>query len=273
MRARERSPPSMSLPLSGAYAPRSVPALPTMAQRLDCRRRPEGFAVGRQRWNDLLFAHWVVDCRAVQQTLPAGLFVDTFQGSAYIGIVPFFMERVRPTGFPPVPFVSWFMELNVRTYVHDASGTPGVWFYSLDCNQSLAVAVARRYFHLPYFRAAMAASRSGQSIRYRCCRRDCVSTASEFVWDRETEGREADPGTLEFFLLERYLLFASDSTGTLFTGRVHHTPYRFYRPRVGAVSPAPAAPLGFDLSTPPVSLLGALPVDVSIFRLKAKELP
>jgi uncharacterized protein len=87
--------------------------------------------VGRQRWSDLLFLHWRVSAAAVQATLPAGLFVDTYHDQAYVGIVPFFMERVRPVYLPPVPWLSWFLELNVRTYVRDASGTPGVWFYSL----------------------------------------------------------------------------------------------------------------------------------------------
>ncbi len=195
--------------------------------------------------------------------------MDTFEGSAYLGIVPFFMERVRPAGLPPVPFISWFLELNVRTYVHDASGNPGVWFYSLDCNQPMAVAVARRFFHLPYFRARMSAVRSGDSIRYRCLREGSAAPASEFAWEREHEGSPAEPGTLEFFLLERYALFAADDRGHLFRGRVHHAPYRFYRPGAAAVSAEAARPLGFDLSARPVSLLGALPVDVSIFPLRA----
>jgi len=229
--------------------------------------------VGRQRWSDLLFAHWVVDAAAIQATLPPGLFVDTFAGCAYLGIVPFFMERVRPAGLPPVPFLSWFLELNVRTYVHDAAGNPGVWFYSLDCNQPLAVALARRFFHLPYFNADMTAARSGGSIRYRCRRQGGAGVASEFRWERQSAGDPAAPDTLEFFLLERYRLFAADRTGRLFRGRVHHAPYRYYRPRAGMVSADPAQPLGFGLPAEPVSVLGALPVDVAIFPLQADPTP
>ena len=122
---------------------------PTEAQRSDFRVRPDGPFVGRQRWNQLLFAHWEIDSATVQASLPGGLYVDTFAGAAYLGIVPFAMERVRPAWLPALPWVAWFLELNVRTYVHDAMGRPGVWFYSLDCNRALAVAIAPvSYTHL-----------------------------------------------------------------------------------------------------------------------------
>lgn len=254
--------PSLS---SGTYVP---PAAPTPTQRLGVRERPDRLAVGRQRWADLLFAHWTVEPAVIQATLPKGLFVDTFEGRAYVGIVPFSMERVRPSYLPAVPLISWFLELNVRTYVHDARGNPGVWFYSLDCSNPLAVVLARRFFHLPYFRAEMSLRRSGASVRYRSLRKGSGEAPGAFAWDQEGEGQEAGPGTLEFFLLERYLLFASDSAGRLFQGQVHHAPYRFYRPTVRGLSAEPARPLGFDLTAPPASLLAALPVDVSIYRLR-----
>ncbi len=109
----------------------------------------------RQRWTGLLFLHWPVEPALVAERLPAGLHVDTFEGNAWLGAVPFFMDRVRPVGTPPLPWLSWFMELNVRTYVHDDHGNAGVWFFSLDCNQPLAVEIARRSFHLPYQHAVM----------------------------------------------------------------------------------------------------------------------
>ena len=109
----------------------------------------------RQRWAGLLVLHWPIEISLIQDRLPPGLHVDTFNGQAWIGVVPFFMQRVRPTGLPPVPWLSWFLELNVRTYVHDDAGNPGVWFFSLDCNQPVAVEIARRAFHLPYQHAAM----------------------------------------------------------------------------------------------------------------------
>lgn len=155
--------------------------LPTCEQREAIRQRPAGLAVGRQRWTDLLFLHWEVDPAPVQATLPAGLYCDTFEGRAYVGIVPFFMERVRPAFFPPLPWVSWFLELNVRTYVHDEQGLPGVWFYSLDCNQPMAVRIARRCFRLPYFHARMTARRNGSVIDYHCQRQGSREARHRFV--------------------------------------------------------------------------------------------
>ena len=242
--------------------------LPTIAQRLAARERPSSPLVGRQRWSELLFAHWKTDAQTVQATLPRSLHVDTFAGDAYIGVVPFFMQRVRPAWLPPLPWISWFLELNVRTYVHDDRGQPGVWFYSLDCNQPLAVAIARRFFHLPYFHASMSAKRSSGAIRYQCQRQGETGAPWCYEWTPSTRSTLAEPGSLEFFLLERYLLFSTDSQGRLMVGRVHHEPYRIHTPRVSEVSAGPAHLLGFDLKGEPLSLLGAESVDVSIFALR-----
>jgi len=240
---------------------------PTEVQRTDFRARPDGPLVGRQRWNQLLFAHWKIEPATVQATLPRGLYVDTHGGAAYLGIVPFAMERVRPAWLPPLPWVSWFLELNVRTYVHDAKGRPGVWFYSLDCNRALAVVIARRFFHLPYFRARMAASLLGGEILYECQRRDVNAGAVRYAWTPGETSAPAAPGSLEFFLVERYLLFAADPAGRLYSGRVHHAPYRVSQPSLSEFSVEPARQAGFHLEGGPTSVLAALPVDVSVFPL------
>ena len=119
-----------------------------------------------QRWSHLLFLHWRWDPAAIQATLPDGLFVDTHENHAYLGVVPFWMDAVRPRFCPPVPGLSWFLELNLRTYVHAADGTPGVWFYSLDCNNPVAVHLARTLFSLPY-KAAITRTRFGHPPRLR----------------------------------------------------------------------------------------------------------
>lgn len=244
--------------------------LPSIAQRLAARERPKSAPVGRQRWSELLFAHWKIDAATVQATLPTGLFVDTFEGDAFIGVVPFFMQRVRPAWLPPLPWISWFLELNVRTYVHDGNGKPGVWFYSLDCNQPLAVAIARRFFHLPYFHASMSAKRHGGTIRYLCQRRHETGPPWCYDWSPGMPSTPAETGSLDFFLVERYLLYSTDSQGRLLEGQVHHAPYRIHTPRVSEFSVGPANLLGFDLQGAPSSLLGAEAVDVSIFPLKRR---
>jgi uncharacterized protein YqjF (DUF2071 family) len=233
------------------------------------RQRPSSPCVGRQRWSNLLFAHWKVDPGAVQATLPRGLRVDTFENDAYVGIVPFFMQRVRPAWLPPLPWISWFLELNVRTYVRGPDGRAGVWFYSLDCNQPVAVAIARRFFHLPYFHARMRAKRFGEVIEYECQRRGTEGAAWRYAWSPGADAHAAVPRSLDFFLVERYVLFTADRAGGLHAGCVHHAPYRIQSPAVARFSTGPAQLAGFDLRSEPDSLLGALPVDVRIYPLQS----
>src|SRR5271169_1616234 len=118
-----------------------------------------------QIWHDLLFAHWRVDEAALRRHIPAELKIDTYQGQAWLGVVPFRMSGVRLRGTPAIPWLSAFPELNVRTYVV-ADGKPGVWFFSLDAGNSIAVAIARAWFHLPYFCARMYCEGAGGWTRY-----------------------------------------------------------------------------------------------------------
>ena len=223
----------------------------------------------RQRWAGLLFLHWPVDPALIADRLPAGLHVDTFEGKAWLGVVPFFMDRVRPSGLPPVPWLSWFLELNVRTYVHDSAGNPGVWFFSLDCNQPLAVEIARRAFHLPYQHAAMHSETHGHHIHYQSLRKSADSIAAIFDYHTPTTTREAEDGSLEWFLVERYLLFSSNPAGELFCGRVHHPPYQISPAQCTQWSAEPLRSNGFpEPAGPPPSMLTAAPVDVRIFPLK-----
>ncbi len=197
--------------------------------RMDARQ-PDGLApvVMHQRWSDLLFLHWRYPVEQIQATLPPGLGlkVDTFDRSAWVGVVPFAMRRVRPRGCPPLPWLSWFLELNVRTYVIGPDDRPGVWFYSLDANQPLAVALARRLFHLPYQHARMRSWRRDGVVRHHCRRRH-AATPAHFRYRPDGRPLTAQAGGLEFFLIERYYLFAHDqSRGRLLRGQVHHQPYR-----------------------------------------------
>lgn len=179
-----------------------------------------------QSWRDLLFLHWQVDPDEVQKRLPPGLTVDTFDGNAYIGIVPFFMRHVRPVWAPSVPGLSDFMELNLRTYVYDRRGVPGVWFYSLDAAQWLAVKIARRFFHLPYYHAKMIARKAQDGSCLYVSRRKGDGLESVFRYRPQGMVRQASPDTLEFFLVERYVLFSfSKRKQCLYAGQVHHEPY------------------------------------------------
>lgn len=242
---------------------------PTTEQRLALRERPAGIAVMRQRWAGLLFLHWPVDPALIAERLPAGLHVDTFDGHAWLGVVPFFMQRVRPSGLPPVPWLSWFMELNVRTYVHDDHGNAGVWFFSLDCSQPLAVEIARRTFHLPYEHAVMRNDSAENRIHYHCRRKSPDAQDSYFEYKTITTGEPAPLGSLEWFLVERYLLFSCNPRGDIFSGRVHHTPYRIAPGICNAMSTEPIRLNGLPVPLyKPPSILVASAVDVRIFPLR-----
>lgn len=241
---------------------------PTLDQRLALRERPDAGHVMRQRWAELLFLHWEVPAEAVQQRLPDGLFVDLHDGRAFLGFVPFLMRAIRPRGLPAVPYLSNFLECNVRTYVHDARGTPGVWFFSLDTDRWVAFQVARRVFHLPYFWARMQASVT-ERVTFDVQRRGTEESV-RYDYGRPESTAVAEPGSLEFFLLERYLLFAFNaSSGSLRTGRVHHAPYRYGSTDLKAWSTQPAVWNGFDpLHGDPVHSCVAETVDVEVFRLE-----
>jgi uncharacterized protein len=201
---------------------------PTIEKRVALTEKPANRSpIMYHKWRDLLFLHWSFDPDEIQATLPKGLTVDTFDSKAYIGIVPFFMYGVRPRFIPPHPFISNFLELNFRTYVYDEKGNPGIWFYSLDANRRLAVGAARLTFGLPYFLAKMRASKdreTGEISFYSKRARIMPEKASFFRYLGGRNLASAIPGTIDFFLIERYLLF-SKHLGTLWKGRVYHRDY------------------------------------------------
>ena len=244
---------------------------PTMAQRLAERSCPAERVVMRQQWANLLFLHWPCDPAAIQRTLPPGLTVDVHDGRAWLGVVPFYMNRVRPAWFPAVPGFSDFLELNLRTYVHDEQGRPGVWFYSLDCNRWLAVKVARAGFHLPYEHAVMTAHEDDGTIDFRARRQGQPADGDwRYVYRTESAGRAVAPGTLEFFLLERYRLFAFDARRRrLWSGQVAHALYRMQSATVERWDATVLRLAGFDPGgRGPVHVCAAEPVDVDIYPLQ-----
>jgi uncharacterized protein YqjF (DUF2071 family) len=173
-------------------------------------------------WHDLAFLHWPVSASALAAKIPPGLTLDTFYGDAYLGIVPFHMTGVGPRFVPPIPGVSSFIELNVRTYVV-AEGKPGVWFFSLDATSRLAVRGARRFFHLPYFDARMSSERSSGFVHYRSERVHRGAPEARFAARYRSTG-PASRSELETWLTERYCLYA-ERKGVIFRGDIHHGPW------------------------------------------------
>jgi uncharacterized protein YqjF (DUF2071 family) len=182
---------------------------------------PEGAWVWRQSWRDLLFAHWPVPALVVRRFVPSSLEVQSFDGTSWLGVVPFRMAGVMRRPLPDLPWVSAFPELNVRVYV-ERDGKPGVWFLSLDATNALAVWAARRFFHLPYFRASMSLVPEGDGVRYASRRAGAEFSATY----RPTSGVYfSKPGSLEHWLTERYCLYALAPDGAIYRNDVHHAPW------------------------------------------------
>jgi len=187
---------------------------------------PEGSWVLRMRWHDLLFMHWPVPGEALRPLIPPALELDTFDGSAWLGVVPFRMESVRPRFLPEIPWLSSFPELNLRTYV-TRRHKPGLWFFSLDAHNPVAVRLARATFGLPYFDAEMSCQIvGGEEVRYRSVRTHRGASPAGFAASYRPAGKPFDsrPGTLENFLTERYCLYSAGvgGSGRVRRGDVHH---------------------------------------------------
>ena len=192
--------------------------------------RPSEKAVMKQSWRYLSFLHWEVPAETLKPHIPPGLTLDTFEGRAFIGLVPFTMRGVRPVGFPIVPWLSNFHETNVRTYVHREGTDPGVWFFSLDAANIVAITIARLLFGLNYQFARMTLgleeSEGASRIRYESnrCRPSRPGPSTRIEVSVVGPVRHAVPGSLEHFLAERYILYTV-RRGRLYSGRVHHPPY------------------------------------------------
>ncbi len=197
---------------------------PDIANRLSIRKRPADSPIMYQSWGKLLFMHWQMPIKALRRLIPKPLVIDTFEGKAWIGLTPFTVWNARPIFMPPLPCVSDFHEINVRTYVH-LDGVPGVWFFSLDANSLVAVLAARAFFRLPYYRARISLEQQGRTIIYTAARKGTASPA-EFnaTWTIGADLPRAEPGSLEFFLTERYCLYTSDGD-KLYRCRIHHKPW------------------------------------------------
>jgi uncharacterized protein YqjF (DUF2071 family) len=216
-------------------------------------------------WRHLTFLHWPVVVEDLQRMLPPGLRVDTYEGVAYVGLVPFTMHSIRIAGLPAIPGLSASHETNVRTYVVDENGVPGVWFFSLDAENPVFVQTARAWYRLNYVRARMSVSAGEERIEYSSRRRvggRCIVKAA-FGGD----ARHADPGTLDHFLVERYALYAY-SRGRLLRGRVRHGPYPLVRATCERVDDQLVAAAGLSTSDAEPHVLYSPGVDVEVFGIR-----
>ncbi|NOU93337.1 DUF2071 domain-containing protein [Paenibacillus sp. LMG 31456] len=183
----------------------------------------------KQTWLDLLFAHWPIRYNQLRELVPPGLELDTYEGYAWISIVPFRMDSIRMRGLPPIPYTSSFEELNVRTYV-TVGDKPGVYFFSLDAANRLAVMTARSFFYLPYFNANMKLEEREGVYDYVSHRKDKrgALVSYEGTYSPVSPAFYSKPGTIEHWLTERYCLYSVDKQNQVWRGEIHHLPWTLH---------------------------------------------
>jgi uncharacterized protein YqjF (DUF2071 family) len=182
---------------------------------------PERPWVQAQSWVDLAFLHWRFEPAALQRLVPESVELQTFDGGAWLGITPFLVTGFRLRGIPPLPLISRFPEVNVRTYVSHED-KPGIWLFSLDAASTLAVEAAKRLYKLPYSRAQMRYERAGDFVQFEASR-----TGAAFSARYRGDGELFQPqrGSLEEFLTERYCLY-TEKGGRLYRAELHHPPWQ-----------------------------------------------
>ena len=197
-----------------------------------------------QHWAKLLFIHFPIDPKLLRPLIPGPLSIDTFDQHAWIAIVPFTMWGIRASFLPAIPGTSAFHELNVRTYVH-VNGVPGVWFFSLDAANRLAVWAARWSYQLPYFFARMSLRQEGGTIKYESTRIDGSSPPAGFeaTWTSKDALPPSSPESLEFFLTERYCLYA-ERDRQIYRARIFHQPWPLQRAELNTMRSTMLEPLG-----------------------------
>ena len=246
-----------------------------ISERLQPRSRPDRRPVGHQRWRQLSFIHWRVTAESLQPLVPAPLEIDTYDGDAWLGLVPFYMSHVRPWWSPTLPWISRFCETNLRTYVHHRGRQPGVWFFSLEAARLLPVLVARTVWKLNYHWAKMNINRQQNLIQYasqRFSKHHPASLRLSVEIDPEplTSPTSDYETSLEFFLAERYLLYTESANG-IRRGQVHHHPYPLQRARVVTMQESIRVAAGCPVTDAPDHVLFSEGVDVEIFPLQRAD--
>lgn len=237
--------------------------------RLAIRRRPSGSPAMLQRWNKLLFLHWRIHPALLRPLVPEGLAIDTYDGAAWVGVTPFTIHGIRPPLLPALPLLSRSHEINVRTYVVHR-GIPGVWFFSLDASNPLAVVAARATFRLPYFHARMRLDAEDETVRYSSRRSGGSEPRPEFVggWRIGSLQPSAPVDSLTFFLTERYVLYTRHRD-RIFRSRIHHRPWPLHDATVDLTRMTMLSGQGIPHDDhPPLLHAQGSPLDVEIWPLE-----
>jgi uncharacterized protein YqjF (DUF2071 family) len=251
------------------------PVIQERAARVRAHRpwpAPDRSWVMAQSWIDLLFAHWRVPATALRKAVPPQLELDTFDRAGWIGVTPFEVRNLRLRPTLPVPFLSAFPEINVRTYV-TLGGKPGIFFFSLDAASTLAVAAARRSYRLPYFRASISIARVGGVVRYaseRSAREYAPPAQFRASYQPVGAAYSAAAGTLEHWLTERYCLYTLDEQHRVLRAEIQHPPWPLQPAEAEITLNTMADETGLELSGEPL-LHYARRQDVAFWTLERAE--
>ena len=218
----------------------------------------------RQEWNRLLFAHWPIASEKMRALVPEPLRLDIREGRCWVAVTPFYLSGLRGRGLPPVPGMSSFPELNVRTYV-TFDGKPGVYFFSLDAGSVSAVFGARAFYSLPYYYATMRVRYGPESVHFKSARNHGGKVA-EFEADYRSEGEPRRPakGSLEEFLTERYCLYAVQGR-RMYQAEIHHVPWPLHPAKADITTNTVAAAAGIELPAQPPLLHFARHLEVLVW--------
>ena len=236
--------------------------------------RPPGPWFMSQTWHNLLFAHWPVEAEALRSLVPPQLDIDSFEGSAWLGIVVFRLSHIRLHGLPEIPLFSAFPEVNVRTYV-SLGGRRGVLFLSLDTDNRLVVAVGRRLFRLAYHPALVSLRARGDGFRFYAERREKGSPEAAFQVSYRAEGGEpvSEPGSLGHWLTERYCYYAASRSGKIYRCDIAHEPWTLRGAQAQIIENDITGPLGIELPGSAPTLHYAHHMKAHIWPVRAQRVP
>jgi uncharacterized protein YqjF (DUF2071 family) len=230
---------------------------------------PEGNWIAEQTWNDVLFIHWPVSKDVLRERIPKGLELDTYEGQAWVGITPFWLNGVRMRGLPPLPGVSQFPEVDVRTYVV-AEDKPGVLYFTMDTSNPLIVAGARSVYFLPYFNAEITLEHEIDKVCFTSERQgnDTPDAQLSIRYWGEPDVNPPPKGTLDYWLTERYCLYTLDSENYLCRGNIHHLPWQLQPAKAEIRKNTLASAIHLPLPEIPPTLHFAKQTDVLFWPLE-----
>jgi uncharacterized protein YqjF (DUF2071 family) len=242
------------------------PGLPADHRPWPVPREPWTMA---QTWESLLFAHWAVPADTLRVLVPSSVDLDTFDGHAWLGVTPFFVSSARVRGLPSAGPLATFPELNVRTYV-SVEDKPGVFFFSLDAAHALAVRAARQWYRLPYYTADASIDAVAMPVRFRSRRTERRAPAAELdvVYAPRADVFRTRPGSLEWWLTERYCLYTTGPGTRLWRAEIHHAPWPLQIADVNIRSNTMGDWLGLPLSEPPLLAHYSGRLDVRLWPLR-----